>query len=132
MGEPSRPPPPGPPPITVPPSMAAKESILKRAQQVAKAHLGEDGEEEKKISSEWRDYFDEQRQKDYEDRVQAVYEKAGFHVVWLDADDLIYEDGNLTLLLANISISLSGLPSSLPNWQIQKSAKAYSKQRATS
>ena len=63
MSAPPRPPPPrgGPAPSTVPPSMATRESILRRAQEVAKAHVGGGSAEEKPHSSEWRTFFREKR-----------------------------------------------------------------------
>lgn len=61
MGDPPRPRPPGQPPITIPPGMAARDSILKRAHEVAQVHVSREEVEEKQISSNWKDFFDEKR-----------------------------------------------------------------------
>jgi protein phosphatase methylesterase 1 len=50
----------GPPPITVPPGIASRDSILKRAHEAAQAHLHGD-EDHKKVSSDWRDFFHDQK-----------------------------------------------------------------------
>jgi hypothetical protein len=49
----------GPPPTTIPPRLAERESLLKRAHQVARAHLGADDSDSKPHSSSWKDFFDE-------------------------------------------------------------------------
>lgn len=63
MSAPPRPPPPrgGPPPTTVPPRLAEREGLLKRAHQVAKAHVAADSNDSKPHSSDWQDFFDAKR-----------------------------------------------------------------------
>jgi hypothetical protein len=74
MGDSPSPRPTGQPPITIPPSMAARDSILKRAQQVAQIHVSGKEIEEKTISSNWKDFFDEERS------VHVPSRRCTFHV----------------------------------------------------
>ena len=54
--------PPGPAPTTVPPGMASREAILRRAHEAAQAHASSDSGDTKKTSSDWRDFFDDKQE----------------------------------------------------------------------
>lgn len=56
------------PPVTVPGPMAAREAILRRAHQAATTHLAEKESDQRPISSDWSDFFDQKKSVPVPDR----------------------------------------------------------------